>query len=123
MIDGRLRSPALIPVLFLLVLAALFVTTSCSGNESKARKAVEEYLKGQGATEIIVDAFYVDKASPEKAYAAATITYDFSSAKGKPQREFSGFILTREGNGWRVESAAKYTKEQEKAAVFLAGGK
>jgi hypothetical protein len=97
--------------------------TSCSSNQSKAKKAIEEYLKGQGATNIVMDLFYTNKSSPDKAYTSATITYNFASSSGNPQREFLGFILARDGDGWRIEKDSGYTKEEAQAARFLAGGK
>jgi hypothetical protein len=99
------------------------VMSACSSNESKAKKAIEEYMKGQGATNITMDLFYTDKNSPDKAYTSATITYNFASSSGNPQREFLGFILARDGNTWRVEKNSGYTKEADQAARFLAGGK
>ncbi|MEK6323231.1 MAG: hypothetical protein AABN33_16445 [Acidobacteriota bacterium] len=84
---------------------------------------LEESLKAHGVTEIIVDLFYTDTNFPDKAYTSATLTYNFATAEGKPQREFIGFILAREGNGWRIERNTSYTKEQQQAAKYLAGRK
>jgi len=104
-------------------LATLLATASCANNEGKAKKAVEEYLKNQGATKIVIDLFYANKNDPDKAYTSATITYNFASSSGNPQREFLGFILARDGNTWRIEKNASYTKEEDQAARYLAGGK
>jgi hypothetical protein len=104
-------------------LATLLATASCANNEGKAKKAVEEYLKNQGATKIVIDLFYTNKNDPDKAYTSATITYNFASSSGNPQREFLGFILARDGNTWRIEKNASYTKEEDQAARYLAGGK
>ena len=104
-------------------LATLLGMTSCANNEGKAKKAVEEYLKNQGATKVVMDLFYTNKDYPDKAYASATITYNFASSSGNPQREFLGFILARDGDGWRIEKNASYTKEEDQAARYLAGGK
>jgi len=104
-------------------LATLLATASCANNEGKAKKAVEEYLKNQGATKIVIDLFYANKNDPYKAYTSATITYNFASSSGNPQREFLGFILARDGNTWRIEKNASYTKEEDQAARYLAGGK
>lgn len=99
------------------------MTTSCSSNESKAKKAIEAYYAGQGTKDIIVDVFYTDPKFPDKAYAGVTVTYNFASGGGKPQREFAGYILLRDGNGWRVERNTTYTKEQQQAAIYIGGGK
>lgn len=118
MSNGRLGSRTL---LFTLLLSTLFAT-SCASNESKAKRVIEEYLKGQGVTHMGVDLFYTNPNFPDKAYTSATVTYNFANAEGKPQREFLGFILTRAGNEWRMERISGYTKEIREAAGYLAGG-
>lgn len=122
MIHRRFRLRTFISLLLLASLASLFAT-GCSSNESRAKKLIEEYLKGQGAANITVDFFYTNASFPDKAYTSATVTYSFGSAEGKPQREFLGFILTREGDAWRIERTSGYTKERQKADTYLAGGK
>ena len=122
MIDRPFRVRTFISLLLLASLASLF-STACSSNESKAKKLIEEYLKGQGAANITVDFFYTNPAFPDKAYTSATVTYSFGSGEGKPQREFLGFILTRAGEGWRIERTSGYAKEKTKADTYLAGGK
>lgn len=101
--------------------AVLFM--SCSSNESTAKKLLSDYLKNQGTTDITVDAFFSDPKVPEKAYTSATVTYNFVGGDGKPQKEYLGFILARNGNEWRVERFESYTKDQQQAAKFLANGK
>lgn len=123
MINRHSQTRSALFALFVLCLGTPLVMTSCSSNESKAKKAIEEHLKGQGATNIAMDLFYTDKNSPDKAYTSATITYNFASSSGNPQREFLGFILARDGNSWRIEKDSGYTKEADQAARYLAGGK
>jgi hypothetical protein len=123
MIDRHSQTRTALFALFVMCFAMPLVLTSCLSNESKAKKAIEEYMKGQGATNITMDLFYSNKNSPDKAYASATITYNFASSSGNPQREFLGFILARDGDGWRIEKNSGYTKEEDQAARFLAGGK
>jgi len=101
----------------------LLSTVSCSGNEVKAKKALQEYLKGQGVTDLTVDLFYTDPTLPDKAYVSATATYNFAGSEGKLKREFLGYVLAREGSGWKVEHNVSYTTERQKAATYLAGGK
>jgi len=107
----------------LVCLSTVFATTSCSTNESKAKKVIQEYMKNQGITDLTVDSFFTDPKIPGKAYTSATVTYNFASSGGNPQREFLGFILTQESNGWRIERTTSYTKDQQQAAKYLAGGK
>jgi hypothetical protein len=98
-------------------------TASCSGNEKKVKSVIQEYFKNQGVVDLVVDLFYTDPNVPDKAYASATATYNFAGADGKQKREFMGFIMAREGGGWRIERSTSYTKDQQKAATYLAGGK
>ena len=120
MINGRLRTYALV-FTALACVGAVLITTSCSSNESKAKTAIQEYMKNQGIKDLVMDSFFPDPNTPGKAYASATVTYNFASSGGNPQREFLGFILAQEGNGWRIERAAGYTKDRQQAARYLAG--
>lgn len=122
MINGTPRIRILVFV-FLLGLGTVFSTTSCSSNESKAKKLIQEHLKNQGVTDLNMDSFFTDPKFPGKAYTSATITYNFATSSGSPQKEFLGFILTQEGNGWRIERTTSYTKDKDQAAKYLAGGK
>lgn len=108
---------------FILCMGTVFAMTSCSSNESKAKALIEEHLKNQGMTDLTVDSFFTDPNILGKAYTSATVTYNFASSDGKPQREFLGFILAREGGGWRIERRTGYTKDQQQASKLLAGGK
>jgi hypothetical protein len=109
--------------LFALCAGAALTTLSCASNESKVKKMLQESLKPFGATDVIVDLFYPDPSVPGKAYTSATVTYNFATAEGKPQREYLGFVLGREGDSWKIEKTVGYTKETQQAAKFLAGGK
>jgi len=122
MIDGRLPTRALVFTL-LLCLAAVLSTTSCSSNEAKVKKVIQEYMKNQGVTDLVMDSFFTDPQYPGKAYTSATVTYNFASSGGNPQKEFLGFILAQEGNSWRIERTTSYTKDKAQAAKFLGGGK
>jgi hypothetical protein len=95
--------------------------SSCATNESKAKKVIQEYLKSQGVTELTLDSFVTSPNNPGKAYTSATVTYNFATSDGRPQREFLGFILAKEGSGWRVEHPTGYTKDEQQAIKFLAG--
>ena len=98
--NGRLRNRVLAFALSALCAVAAIATVSCSSNESKVKKLLQESLKPHGVTDVVVDLFYTDPNFPDKAYTSATLTYNFATAEGKPQREFIGFILGQEGNGW-----------------------
>lgn len=121
MLIPKSRDRILGSVLLIFTLTASLAAVSCSGNESKVKKLLQESLKQHGVTDVVVDLFYPDPNSPDKAYTSATITYNFATAEGKPQREFLGFILARDGDSWRVERPASFTKDKQKAAAILAG--
>jgi hypothetical protein len=95
--------------------------SSCTSNESKAKKVIQEYLKNQGVTDIAMDSFFTSPNDPGKAYTSATVTYNFATSDGRPQREFLGFILAKEGSGWRIERSTGYTKDEQQAIKFIAG--
>lgn len=101
----------------------LLSTTSCSRNDTKVKKVIEDHLKGQGVKDLVVDMFYTDPNIADKAYTSATITYNFAGADGKLKHEYLGYIMAREGEGWRIERNTSYTKEEQRAATLLAGGK
>ena len=123
MTNGRFRHRGFAFALLVLSAGVAIATASCSSNESKVKKVIQESLKIHGVTDVVVDLFYTDPNFPDKAYTSATLTYNFATAEGKPQREFIGFILAREGDGWRIERNVSYTKEPHQAAKYLAGGK
>jgi flagellar basal body-associated protein FliL len=120
MTNGRPQSRIIIVVLLLTCLAATFAITACSSNKSQAKALIAEYMTGQGATDISIDIFHTSRNYPDKAYTSATITYNFASSDGKPQREFLGFTLNRAGNGWRIEKNTSYTTEEDQAEKYIA---
>ena len=107
----------------LLCCGTVLLTTSCSSNESKAKVVIQEFMKNQGVTDLNVDSFFTDPSLPGKAYSSATVTYNFASSGGNAQREFLGFIMEKEGSGWRIERTTSYTKDKQQAIKLLAGGK
>ena len=122
MTTERIRTRSIIFML-LVILGTVFSMTSCSSNEAKAKKLIQEYMKNQGITDLTLDSFITTPSVPGKAYTSATVTYNFASSSATPQKEYLGFILTQEGNGWRIERPTGYTKDQQQAAKYLAGGK
>jgi hypothetical protein len=102
----------------------MFISTAaCSGNEAKAKKALQEHLKGQGVTDLTIDLFHTDPNFPDQAYVSATATYNFAGSDGKLKREFLGYVLAHDGAGWKVDRNVGYTTERQKAGNYLAGGK
>jgi len=123
MIIGRLRNRVFAFALLALCAGAAIATVSCSSNESKVKKVLQESLKRHGVIGVVVDLFYTAPNFPDEAYTSATLTYNFATAEGRPQREYIGFVLANEGDSWRIERNVPYTKEPQQAAIYLAGGK
>ena len=122
MVNGKFLNRTLFLTLLLSV-GTVLLTTSCSSNESKAKVVIQEYMKNQGIRDLTVDSFFTDPSLPGKAYSSATVTYNFASSGGNVQQEFLGFIMAKEGGGWRIESTTSYTKDKPQALKLLAGGK
>ena len=111
-------------LLFAFCLILTPVLVSCTDSHSDAQAVITEYLKTHGGSdvkEVKIDLFHTDKQAPDKAYAAVVTTYTFGSGSGELQREYSGYILKREGGQWVVEGNTNYTKDEEKAAQMLQG--
>jgi hypothetical protein len=108
--------------LFFLISISIFLFTSCSKRD-EVPKSLEEMLKSHGVQEIQLDLNYQSPEFPDKKYVSLTATYNFATAEGKPQREFLGYILKREGQDWKVDRNVTYTKNEQKAKVLLSGGK
>ena len=111
-------------LLFALGLTLAPMLTSCSDSHSDAQAVILEHLKTHGAPdakEVKIDLFHTDKQVPDKAYAGVMTTYTFGSGSGELQREYSGYILRREGGQWTVEENTRYTKDAQKAGEILLG--
>ncbi|HVG20092.1 MAG TPA: hypothetical protein VNI02_13660 [Blastocatellia bacterium] len=121
---GHVRFRAVIQALLILsVLLTLASSLSCKSRETKARKAVEEYLKNQGLRDLGVDMFHTSKDFPDKAYISVTVTYNYATSDGSFQREMLGYILNKNGQDYSVDKAASYTRDEQKAETLLAGKK
>lgn len=70
-----------------------------------------------------LETFYTNSSFPDKAYASVVVTFNFATSDGTPQKGHMGFILQREGKGWKVEKGVKYTTDEEKAKLVLSGQK
>jgi hypothetical protein len=96
---------------------------SCASRETRAQKAVEEYLKSQGLRDLKVDMVHTSKDFPDKAYISVTVTYNYATSDGSFQREMLGYILNKNGQDYSVGEAVSYTKDEQKAETLLAGKK
>ena len=106
---------------FALLGLALAVMSACSNPSDKAKLAVEEYLKNQKIQDLKLDLFCTNPSFPDKAYASVTVTHSFANAEGVPQKEFLGYILKQDGQDWKVDRSATYTKEKQRAMDLVAG--
>jgi hypothetical protein len=120
MINKNSQMRAIIFALSMCLVTIVFFS-SCASNESKAKKVIQEHLKNQGITDLTMDSFFTSPSVPGKAYTSATVTYNFATSDGRPQKEFLGFVLDKEGSGWRIERTAGYTKDEQQAIKFMQG--
>ena len=108
----------------LLVITGLaFTAGSCKSARSSAEKTLQQHLKGPAIREVKVDLFHTDPNFPDKAYISATVTHSFASSDGNFKKEYLGYILSRDGEGWQIEKSSGYTKEEGEASTLLSGGK
>ena len=110
-------------ILLALCAIAFSAASACSNPGEQARLAVVEYLKNQSVQDVKLDLFHTNPDLRDKAYVSVTVTHNFADAEGKPQLEHLGYVLRRDGQAWTVEHSTGYTKEEQKARIFLAGGK
>jgi len=108
--------------LVILILTTL-LTLSCSTESSEAEAVLTSYLKERGVKEVQIDLFATNPGNNDNAYISATITHNFATAEGNPQKEYVGYILTKSDGKWSVQRNAKYTKEKDKALLYLSGSK
>ncbi|HWO01392.1 MAG TPA: hypothetical protein VNS63_19185 [Blastocatellia bacterium] len=109
--------------ILLLVSGLILVAYSCKSQRSSAEKALEQHLKSPGIRDVKVDLFHVDPKFPDKAYISATVTHNFAGSDGTFKKEYLGYILNRDGEGWQVEKSTGYTKEADDASILLSGEK
>ncbi|HSO74413.1 MAG TPA: hypothetical protein VLU47_06215 [Blastocatellia bacterium] len=111
-------------LLMLLVISGLaFTTGSCKTARSSAETTLEQHLKSPGIREVKVDFFHTDPNLPDKAYISATVTHSFAGRDGNFKKEYLGYILSRDGEGWKVEKGSDYTTNEREASTLLAGEK
>lgn len=107
----------------LLIIGGVAFTASCDSPRSSAEKTIEQHLKSPGIREVKIDFFHTDPNFPDKAYISATVTHNFASNDGSFKKEYLGYILSREGEGWKIEKDTGYTKEKDDASTLLSGDK
>jgi hypothetical protein len=111
----------------LLCLSVLLLSTlasiSCSRNTETVKKSIELHLKDLGVRDVNVDLFMEDPRDKSRAYASATVTYNFAKGDGKLQKEFLGYVLKQEGQDWKIERTTAYARDEERAKQILAGTK
>jgi hypothetical protein len=117
----RARKPTAGLLIFFTLLLIIF--SACSSKQEKARKAVEEKLKGMPVREMTVDFFHPADNMPDKAYIAVTVTYNFATSDGSFQKEYLGYVLRQDGPNWAVERNTLYTTDKGRAESALAGHK
>lgn len=109
-------------ILKTLIIALIAATLiSCSGDEKMALKPVEDLLKQNGVKEVALDLLLTAPDIPNKAYVSVTATYGFASSSGSVQKEFSGYIVRKDGTNWRIEKNVIYTKDKQVAREILSG--
>ena len=118
---GRPNAKKILGLSLMVLLAVAAV--SCSRNDESVKKAIETHLQALGIRETNVDLFVEDPNDNSRAYASATVTYNFAKGDGQLQKEYLGYILKREGQDWKIEKTTPYTKEEQKAMQVLAGEK
>lgn len=106
-----------------IVLLSTVTFISCSKSNESVKKSIEQHLKELGVRDVNVDLFVEDPNDKSRAYASATVTYNFAKANGQLQKEYLGYILKQEGQDWKVEKTTSYLKEEETARQILSGDK
>lgn len=110
--------------MYKLLLISLLIISSCSSaKQQDIPSSLIDYLKNSGAQDIHKDYEFVSPSSTNRKYMALTITYNFSTAEGKPQKEYLGYILRQDNQDWKIEKNTTYTVNEQKAKDLLAGGK
>jgi hypothetical protein len=106
----------------LLVAAAILGLSGCDAQARRAKESVDQKLKPMGIKKTDLGLFVVDPAAPNRAYISVTATWNFADASGQPQKEYLGFGLKRDGDGWQVDQTGiKYTEDKNKAIEILNG--
>lgn len=109
--------------LLIVVMAAGFLVLSACDNQAKrAKEAVDQKLKPMAPKKTELGVFAVDPAAADRAYISVTVTWNFADASGQYQREFLGYVLKKDGDGWQVDGQPiKFTDDKNVAIQLLQG--
>ena len=121
-IDNRLTNIGNLLLVILLSIGFLSTQSSCSKSDHIPPE-LNDQLMASGVQDIKLDFTYQNPDIPNKKYQAITVTYNFSTADGTPQKEYRGFILKYENDTWKMDHSTSYTKSAEKAKSLLEGKK
>jgi hypothetical protein len=110
---------SLLIAIFMMVVIGCF---GCSRN-SHIPSDLDRQLRSNDVKDIQADFEFQAPEFPDKKYLALTVTYNFSTADGTPQKEYRGFILKLDNGSWTVDRASAYTKSGDKAKSLLEGKK
>jgi hypothetical protein len=121
-LDNRATNIENLFLVFLLFIGFLSTQSSCSKSDHIPPE-LNDLLKASGVQDIKLDFTYQTPDIPNRKYQAITVTYNFSTADGTPQKEYRGFILKYENDTWKVDHSTSYTKSAEKAKSLLEGKK
>jgi hypothetical protein len=101
----------------------LLFASGCGSGKRNAEAVIKDRVKGLQPKDTKLDLYVTDSNHPDLAYASATVTYNFATASGEPQREYLGFVLKRDGKNWKIEHPATYTTDENKAKAYMVSPK
>ena len=115
------------PFFFVPFIIALALTAACKSQETKAFDFVAEHIKATDPDfkDLKLELFHTNSSAPDKAYIAVSGTRGFVSGSSKLQPDFRGFLLLKEGDGWRIApgNTVRYTTKPAEADKILSGQK
>src|ERR1051325_6897617 len=120
--SGQLNYRLFAAIVVLLLISLPVLLSGCSGS-GKIPPELENQLKSTGVKDINLDFSFQSPDMPDKKYLALTVTYNFSTADGTPQKEYRGYILKRDNGSWKVEHSTGYTKNSSRAKDLMEGRK
>jgi hypothetical protein len=107
----------------LIITLLIFVYSCSSAKQQDIPNSLTDYLKNNGVQDMHKDYEFTTPNQVDRKYMAITVTYNFSTAEGKAQKEYLGFILRQDNQEWKIERNTAYTINEQKAKDLLAGAK
>src|SRR5262249_33316096 len=95
--------------------------SACEKKQNQIPKSLADSLKAVGAQDMQVDLLYQPPDIADKKYLSLTVTYNYATSSGKPQKEFLGYVLKQEGREWKVDHNTNYTKNEQTAKDLILG--